>query len=75
MKFISFPAFFISLAIGIFFVYLTNPDQEIIYIYPTPDNISKVQYKDLANNCYTFTHTEVECPTNPDMIKKIPIQK
>ena len=46
MKFISIPVFIVSLAVGLFFVYITNPEPEIIYIYPTPENINKIQYQD-----------------------------
>lgn len=74
MKFISIPVFIISLAVGLFFVYITNPEPEIIYIYPTPDNVNKIQYQDKANNCYDFVQKEVSCPTDPNMIKIVPIQ-
>lgn len=74
MKFISIPVFIISLAVGLFFVYITNPEPEIIYIYPTPENVNKVQYRDKANNCYDFVQTEVSCPSDPSKIKIVPIQ-
>jgi hypothetical protein len=38
---ISFPAFLISLVIGLFIVYMVNPTPTVIYVYPTPDNINK----------------------------------
>ena len=74
MKFISIPVFIVSLAVGLFFVYITNPDPEIIYIYPTPENIDKVQYKDKANNCYDFQQSEVACPSDQSKVKIIPVQ-
>ena len=74
MKFISIPVFIVSLAVGLFFVYITNPEPEIIYIYPTPENINKIQYQDKANNCYNFQQTQVECPSNTSKIKIVPIQ-
>jgi len=49
---ISVPAFLISLVLGLFIVYMFNPTPTVIYVYPTPDNINKIQYKDYANNCY-----------------------
>lgn len=75
MKFISIPAFIISLAVGLFFVYLTNPEPEIIYIYPTPVNIEQIQYKDKANNCYEFIQEKVKCPNDSEKIKVIPMQE
>ena len=74
MKFISIPVFIVSLAVGLFFVYITNPEPEIIYIYPTPENLNKLQYQDKANNCYDFDQTEVTCPNDPNKIKIVPIQ-
>lgn len=71
---ISFPAFLISLAIGLLIVYIFNPTPTIIYVYPTPDNIDKLQYKDNANNCYEFSAHEVKCPDDKSLINIIPIQ-
>lgn len=61
MSYISVPIFIISFAIGIFCVYMTNPPKEVIYVYPTPDNINQIQYKDRANQCYEYTYQEVAC--------------
>lgn len=75
MKFLSVPVFIISLAIGLFIVYLTAPKQKIIFVYPTPDNFNRFQYKDKAENCFTFEPYEVNCPSNKKDVKEIPIQK
>jgi len=74
-KYISLKIFLISLAIGLLFVYLSNPDPTIIYVYPTPDNVNKITYKDKASNCFKFGATEVMCPKNKKDIKTIPLQK
>jgi len=71
---ISFPAFLISLVIGLFIVYVFNPTPNVIYVYPTPENIDKLQYKDYANNCYEFTSKEVKCPNDKKLINIIPVQ-
>jgi len=63
--------FILSLAIGTFYVYLSIPTPKIIYVYPTPDNVDKVEYKDKANNCYKFNASEVKCGAET---KEIPIQ-
>jgi hypothetical protein len=73
-KYISFPAFLISLAIGLLFVYITNDEPKIIYIYPTPDNSDKVLFKDKADNCYKFKANEISCPLLKLNVHKIPIQ-
>ena len=69
------PVFLISFAVGLFFVYLSQPSPTKIYVYPTPDNINKVQYKDKADNCFQFESQEVRCPSDKTTIKPIPIQK
>lgn len=74
LSLISFPAFFISLAIGLLLVYMFNPTPTVIYVYPTPDNIDKIQYKDYADNCYEFTSKEVKCPQDKALVNIIPLQ-
>jgi len=66
---ISLPIFIISLAIGIFMVYITNSPQDVIYVYPTPDNIHQIQYKDKQQNCFEYKATEVECPEDKESIQ------
>ena len=71
---ISFTTFFISLAIGLFFVYIYGSDVKTIYVYPSPENISEILYKDKADNCFSFEATEVKCPADSAKIKVIPVQ-
>lgn len=73
-KYINFPAFIISLVIGFFFVYMTVPDKKIIYVYPTPENIDQIQYKDKTNTCFSLEQTEVKCPIMDNNVINIPIQ-
>lgn len=70
-KYFSFPYFIVSLAIGLLFVYLSVPSPTIIYVYPTPDNVNDIEYKDKSGSCFKFDAQEVSCPSNP---KTIPIQ-
>ena len=67
-KFINLQAFIISLAFGLFAVYMTIPDTRKIYVYPTPDNIKLLQYRDKTNTCFSLKQSQVECPKNENDI-------
>lgn len=71
---ISITTFLISLAIGLFIVYIYGSDLKTIYVYPSPENMYQILYKDKADNCFTFEANEVKCPTDTSKIKVIPIQ-
>jgi hypothetical protein len=73
-KFINIPVFLMSLAIGIFVVYVSLGDTRKIYVYPTPENVELMQYRDKTNTCFGYTQQEVECPKDPSLITKIPSQ-
>lgn len=73
-KYINIPVFIISLALGLFYVYVTAPDARKIYVYPTHENIDKIQFKDKTDTCFSFKEEEVVCPSDPTMIEKVPIQ-
>ena len=74
LKFINIPVFIISLAVGLFFVYIYSSDKRKIYVYPTPDNVDTIQYKDQTGTCFEFKDTKVTCPKNESEISKIPAQ-
>tara|TARA_B100000902_G_scaffold369142_1_gene393081 strand:- start:2919 stop:3143 length:225 start_codon:yes stop_codon:yes gene_type:complete len=74
MKFFHFPSFIISLAIGLFFTYISRPDTNVIYVYPTPENEQKILYKDKADNCFKFQAQEITCPADISQIKNYKIQ-
>jgi hypothetical protein len=74
LNYISLPVFLISFAIGIFFIYILGPEIKTIYIYPTPENVDKVLFKDKANTCFYFDEQVVNCPKDVSLISSIPIQ-
>jgi hypothetical protein len=74
LKYISLPIFIISFAIGLLFVYILGPEEKTIYIYPTPENVDKLLFKDKANNCFRFEEETVDCPSDPSKISDIPMQ-
>ena len=73
-QYIKLNVFIISLAFGLFAVYITMPDTRKIYVYPTPENIDVLQYKDKTDTCFQFKQNEVDCPKNDNEITKIPVQ-
>jgi hypothetical protein len=73
-KYVKLNVFIISLAFGLFAVYITMPDTRKIYVYPTPENIDVLQYKDKTDTCFQFKQNEVDCPKNDSEIAKIPVQ-
>ena len=74
MKFINVPLFLVSLAIGLFVVYISMPPTQVIYVYPNPDNEKKISFQDKANNCFRFKSEEVTCPTDVSKIRSYGIQ-
>jgi hypothetical protein len=74
-KFIHVPIFIISFIIGCIGVYIMGQGElRKIYVYPTPDNINLIQYKDSTGTCFEFVQNEVQCPVNKNQISKIPAQ-
>ncbi len=73
-KFFHLPTFIISLALGLFIVYIQAPDLTTIFVYPNPDNEDKILYKDRTDMCYGFKSKEVDCPENDSQIREFPIQ-
>lgn len=74
LNYISIPIFLISFAIGLFFIYILGPEIKTIYIYPSPENVDKILFKDKAENCFYFEPQNVDCPKDESLISKIPIQ-
>lgn len=74
LQFIHIPAFLISFAIGIFVVYITMSPTRKIIVYPTPDNIDRVMYKDKSDACFTYSQEKVSCAANKDKLYVIPEQ-
>ena len=74
LKYISIQVFIISFIIGLIFIYIFGEEERKVYVYPTPQNINNIQYKDTANNCFTFSSKEVKCPSE-NLISKLPVQQ
>jgi len=70
-KFIDLKYFLISFAIGIFFVYITYNENRKVYVYPSPENIELLQYKDKSDQCFEFKETPDQCPTKKEEIFEV----
>lgn len=66
-------AFLVSFAIGMFFVYVLQPETKVIIKHPTPENAGKIIYHDKANNCYKYMAKEIDCPSDKSLIMDHPI--
>jgi len=74
MRFIHFPTFLISLVIGVFMVYMIQPEMKEIFVFPNPENINKLDYIDHTETCFRFQEEEVECPSNIESIQGYSVQ-
>jgi hypothetical protein len=74
MKYLSIKTFIISFLVGILFIFLSSPSQRSVVVYPTVDNQDKFQYKDMADNCFTFNPNVVKCPYLDNSVSVIPPQ-
>ena len=72
--YINVTAFFIALAIGLFFTYIFAPKKKIIIKWPTPENAGKLIYRDYSELCYKYKANEIPCPDDKSMIKNNDIQ-
>jgi len=60
-KFISIPVLLASFLFGIFFMYMWGDEQHPVYLYPDPENIYNVVYKDKAESCYVYKPIITQC--------------
>lgn len=67
--------FLISLSLGVIYIKSITPAKKKIFVFPTPDNISQLQFTDLAKNCFQYETTEVTCPTDPKKISNYVVQE
>jgi hypothetical protein len=67
-NYINIPVFFVSLSFGLLAVYLISDENRIIYVYPTPDNVDIIQYKDKTGKCFEYEAETVDCPKDKNLM-------
>jgi hypothetical protein len=74
LNYISLSTFLISFAIGLFLIYILGDDTKTVFIYPTPETVDRVLFRDATDNCFQVESVEVDCPTNESLINRVPVQ-
>ena len=74
-KYIRFPIFILSFAVGLILIYTTHTFQKkLMYIFPSPENVDKYVFEDGTDSCFAYQQKKVNCPDNRDDIFFTPIQ-
>jgi len=73
-KFISWPMFFISFLLGLVFIYCMGPNTQTVYVYPSPENVNDLLFRDNAGKCFKFHMIDTVCDADASKIKDVPIQ-
>lgn len=53
--------FLAAFVVGCVLVYISPIEHKTVFVYPTPNNIKNLQYKDTAGQCHVFDAKEVKC--------------
>ena len=71
-KYINVSVFLITFLIGLIYIYNFDYNRKV-EVYPTPNNIDKIEYKDEAENCFNYKIKDVTCPSDKNKIKLLPL--
>ena len=69
---IHWPAFLASFVIGFIYTMYLDPKHKVV-VYPNPDNIDQIQYRDHAGSVFMYRMNKVKCPASSE-ITKYPVQ-
>lgn len=50
-------------------IYAWGPETTEVYMYPTPENVGKVQYMDPTGTCFEYTYKERKCGSSGNSMK------
>jgi|TARA_Y100000996_G_C22189715_1_gene506429 hypothetical protein len=73
-KYFNLKFLILGILFGVLAVYFTDNEKRIINVYPTPDNVNVIQFKDNADNCFSFESIQIDCPKDKSQIHTIPVQ-
>ncbi len=71
-KYINISVFLFAFLLGLVYIYCFDYNRKV-EVYPTPYNIDKVEYKDEAENCFSYKVKDVTCPSDKATIAHLPI--
>ena len=73
-KYFNLKFLILGILFGVLAVHFSDNEKRIINVYPTPENIHVIQYKDSADNFFNFENIVVDCPSDSSKINTIPVQ-
>lgn len=60
-KYIRLPYFLAGLVVGAVALYTKDKDKRIVYVYPRPDNVEHIQYRDITGQCFEVVQEPIPC--------------
>ena len=61
LKYINLKVFILSFIFGLFAMEIVMPERQSVLVYPTPENVNDLQYKDKVGNCFVPLQEAVDC--------------
>ena len=68
MKWMLLLLFFASFGVGMAFISMSPVEHKTVLVFPTLNNIDKIQYKDNAENCFKFKAKMVRCTPSAEAV-------
>ena len=64
--------FLVSLAIGLFIVYVFHPKPEVVVKFPSPYNAGNIIYRDAHDSCYEYKAIPTSCDADEVGVPIVP---
>lgn len=65
--------FLCAFAVGLFFVYIFQPQPNIVVKFPSPYNQETIYKNEKTKSCYKYNAENVSCPMDYSLIRPQPI--